>query len=149
MTPRIVPALLAGAALALGACGGSDNKSSGSSSSSSADAARGYSGNGPVQSVQEYLDAFASGDYAKACGYIGNDSKKKIEAAGSCEDVLKKAAGQVKGTDADMKGAKAAPGTIASDQKSGTVKVTTRNGIKIEIPVLIEDNRWKVNRGTS
>ena len=48
-----------------------------------------------------------------------------------------------------MKGAKAAPGTIQSDQKSGTVKVTTRNGIKIEIPVLIEDNRWKVNRGTS
>jgi len=145
MTPRIVPTLLAGAALALGACGGSDNKSS----SSSSDSARGYSGSGPVQSVQEYLDAFASGDYSKACGYIGDESKKKIETAGSCEGVLAKAGTQVKGTDADMKGAKAAPGTIASDQKSGTVKVTTRNGIKIEIPVLVEDNRWKVNRGTS
>jgi hypothetical protein len=143
MISRLVPLLLAVPALALGACGGGDNK--GSSGSTTTDSARGYSGSGPVKSVQEYIDAFATGDYAKACSYIADDSKKKIEVAGSCEDVLKKAATQVAGTDADMKGATASPGKVADS--TGTVKVTTKNGIKIEIPVLIEGGRWKVNKG--
>src|SRR4051812_21438716 len=145
MTSRLIVLLLTVPALALGACGG-DDKGSSSSGSSTTDAARGYSGRGPVASVQEYIDAFASGDYDKACSYIADDAKKKIEAAGSCADVLEKAAKQVAGTDADMKGAKASPGKVADS--TGTVKVTTKNGIKIEIPVVVEDDRWKVNRGS-
>jgi hypothetical protein len=106
----------------------------------------GYSGSGPVESVQEYLDAFVDGDFDKACGYIAEESKKKIETAGSCEDVLAKASKAVAGTDASMEGAKASPGKVSG--KSGTVKVTTKGGLKIEIPVLVEDDRWKVNRGS-
>jgi hypothetical protein len=146
MTPRLLALLLVVGALALASCGGGDDKSSSGSGSSTTDNARGYSGSGPVQSVQEYIDAFASGDYDKACSYIADESRKKIEAAGSCADVLGKAAKQVAGTDADMKGATASTGKVADS--TGTVKVTTKNGIKIEIPVLIEGGRWKVNRGS-
>jgi len=136
MTVRPLSVLLSCAALGLAACGGSDDNNN-----------TGSGAKDPVAAAQEYLKAFIDGDFEKACSYIAEQSKKQIEKAGSCKDVLAKASAAVKGTDASMVGAKVAPGKISGN--TGTIVVTTKGGTKIKIPVLIEDGRWKLNSAGS
>lgn len=136
---RTLAILATTAVVALAGCGGD----SGSGSESTTTAARGYSGD-PVAVAQEYVDAFGSGDYAKACSLIDAEALEKITQTGTveCEQVYEQGGTDIEQTQAEFDGATVSDPKIAGDR--GSVGVKTASGKDIRLPVVIEDGQWKV-----
>lgn len=143
---RTLTVLAAAAALALAGCGGDDDESSGSATTSAetTTAARGYAAADPVAAVQAYVDAFGSGDYAAACALVDAEAMEKITQSGrfECEDVYAKGGTDVETTQKEFDGATASDPQIAGDR--GSVGVKTKSGKEIRLPVVLENDAWKV-----
>jgi len=83
--------LVTSTAMALSACGGDDNGSGTGTSGSGGDDREAV-----TAVVTGYTDAFADGDFDKACDYLTDDARQQIEKAGEaidadgCSDALDK-----------------------------------------------------------
>jgi hypothetical protein len=132
---RIVPLVLVAGLLVAG-CG-----SSSKSSDNGSDAAA------VKQTVVDYAKALESSDTAKACSLISAAQKKKIEAAGKCEDVV---AQGIKATGTDpYKNAQVGNATVSgsSADVSWTVSVKGRS-LTVKQHMVKEGGQWKLDTST-
>ncbi|MFL5845408.1 MAG: hypothetical protein ACJ762_11990 [Solirubrobacteraceae bacterium] len=145
---RAIAILATTALVALAGCGGDDSDDEGSASTgttaTAANADRGYDGDGPVQVAQAYVDAFGSGDYAGACALIDAAALEKITQSGKfeCTEVYEKGGTDVQTTQEQFDGATVTDSEITDDRGNVTVKIAS--GQEIQLPVVIEDGKWKV-----
>ena len=100
----------------------------------------------PVTMVQEYVDAFAAGDFAAACESATEQAVRDVTKGGerSCAEVYEAEPGIVERTREQFRGATARDAEIDGDR--GTVTIETKAGAEVPVPVLREDGTWKVGR---
>ena len=136
---RRAPLLLCVALLA--GCGGSGERTDTTRGYS---AARGYAGATPAQAAQRYVAAFGSGDYSTACSLIARNTLAEVTQNGKfkCEDVYAKGGSKIATTQAFFKGATVSSPKVTGD--NATVKVTSKAGRTIELPLVKEGGGWKV-----
>jgi hypothetical protein len=140
---RLLATLAAASLFALAGCGGDDD-----SDSSGSD--RGYDPAGEVRSVlNDYFDALAAGDGDKACSFLSEDGRKKIEDAGNgkCADLVEAGVEQT-GTE-PYKDVKLTSIEVTND------RATTHYSLKVEgqsieadQELVKEDGDWKLEAST-
>jgi hypothetical protein len=134
------------AAVALAACGGDDGDSATATSSSGGDDREAV-----TAVITGYTDAFADGDFEKACDLLTDDSREQIEEAAKeldaegCPDALEKATGSL-----DDKARESLRGiTVTSVQIDGdraTVRTKLGGTGEEADPALVvkEDGEWRL-----
>lgn len=138
---RPLAILLAVGSLAFAGCGGSDKKTT-STAGTATTAARGYQGD-VVKDIQAYIDAFGSGDYAKACTHIAKNTLDQLTQQGkfTCVQVYENGGQKVQLATSLFKGAKVDKPHV--NGVNATVRVTSPSGKSITLPAVFEGGSWK------
>ena len=134
--------LVAALTLAVAGCGEQDDEGGAAATATTSGEQRGY--DSPVPAVTAYVEAFGAGDYATACEHIAQETLARVTSGGEhrCEDVYEQGGAEVEAARERLEGAETTDAQVNGG--AGTVGVETAAGEGLRLPVVLEDDGWKV-----
>ncbi|UGS36495.1 nuclear transport factor 2 family protein [Capillimicrobium parvum] len=139
-------------ALALSACGGDDGGGGGTGTGSASSSAAGGDDREAITAlVTDYTNAFADGDYDKACDFLTDDARQEIEKAAEqldadgCTEALQKATdGLDDKTKETLRGLQVTSIELDGDRAVVRTKLKDSSEQTEPATVVKEDGEWRI-----